>query len=205
MNRLGRAVLLPPVIAVSLFVAGCGVSSGDGAAPKDTSSNTSNPSDAGDDTTTTEAEPEDTTTTEPADRTEADQAVIDMTVQTYMDLGLNEEDATCLAEGILDSMNSGGDPTNTSDVMDIVNECDIPISELAKIGENAGGDMESGMKFGLETSLKNAGLTEEQASCVADAYVEEFGTDIAASQDASQMAPILEGCDVNPSDFSLGG
>ena len=168
---------------LALFLSACGVDGGEQATTA---------SDGGSSVTSTTAAPS-------RDLTEQEQAAIDITVETYMDLGMSEKDATCLAEGIV---GTGGGFDN-GDIMDVVNECDITMETLQDLGSIAGGSMEDGMKLGLKTSLENAGLAEKDASCVADAYVDEFGTDVTAAQDPDKLAPLLKGCDVSPSELTF--
>lgn len=182
----------------TLLVAGCGVSGGDDAqAFEPTSATTSTPG--------TDAGPDRTTTTEAGkERSAEDQQMIDITKKTYMDLGMDEQDAECLAEGMVDTMNRGDDASDTGNIMDIVNECDISMDKLMDIGKGAGGSITEGMKLGLSTSLENAGLSEEQATCVADAYIAEYGADASAAQDPEKLQPLMEQCDVDPGDFKPG-
>jgi hypothetical protein len=51
--------------------------------------------------------------------------------------------------------------------------------------------------------MKAAGLTDEQADCVAAAYVEEFGTDPSMAGDFTALSSFLQQCGVDPG--SLGG
>jgi CRISPR/Cas system type I-B associated protein Csh2 (Cas7 group RAMP superfamily) len=193
-----RARLALPLSAVALsvlLVAGCGVSEGDESSQ--TTATTEAPA-------TTEAEDTTTTTTAPEDDSdddgelsEEDQAAIEAMVEVYTGFGFTEEEATCLAEGVADLTGEdidSFDPTDTASIMDLINECDIPISKLNELGANTDGSMEGGFKLGLQSSLEQQGLTEEQAQCVADGYVEQFGTDVSASQDPQKMVPLFESC-----------
>ena len=158
----------------ALVLAGCGVEAGDLST-----------------STTTTAAPAD-------DLSPSEQAAADRVARIYEDLGMDPEDADCLAKAIAGA-DGAIDPTDTSALMDIVNQCDIPISELNELGQDEGLDsMEDGIKFGLEATLKDAGLTEEQAACVADGFVEQFGTDVTSSQDPDTMRQFFEDCGVDP-------
>lgn len=173
-----------------LLLAACGVSEGDDAAPSSTSSSTT-------DDTTTSAPADD----EPADdpeRSPSEEEAIDSMADVYTELGLNEDQARCMAEGLFDVMGEGSmaipDETAT---MDLINECDISISELLELGGQTDGTLEGGFVFGLKTSLENQGLSEDEAQCVAEAYLEEYGPDPSAGQDPAALAPLFEACGVS--------
>lgn len=55
----------------------------------------------------------------------------------------------------------------------------------------------------LAMGFESAGLTEEQANCVADGYIEEFGTDAGSATDYTAMLDLFTACDVDLMD--LGG
>ena len=170
--RTRRALAVFGSVGVAFLLLSCGVDAGDAATSSSISAS--------------------------EDLSPAKQAMVERATKLYVDLGLDPDDAECLARGIVEY---GGtlDPTDSGQMMDIVNECDIPISELNQLGKDQGlTSMEDGVKFGLEASLKDLGLTDEEASCVADAFVEEYGTDVSAGQDLDKMRPIFEGCDVDP-------
>jgi hypothetical protein len=138
-----------------------------------------------------------TTTAPEQSLSPAENAMVDQAAKVYEDLGLKPDDAECLARGIV---GKGGafDPTDTSSMMDVINQCDISVSELNNLSADKGLDsMEDGLRFGLEASLKNAGLTDKQAKCVADALIDKYGTDVSSFQDPNAMRPLLEGCDVD--------
>ncbi|QXC62156.1 hypothetical protein KSP35_04925 [Aquihabitans sp. G128] len=66
--------------------------------------------------------------------------------------------------------------------------------------------MEETFKTQLESGFKAAGLTDEQAKCLADSYVKEFGTDVGSSSDYTKMLDLFTSCGVSPSDLGgLGG
>jgi hypothetical protein len=190
-----RLALTFSALSVSaLLIAGCGVSEGDDSAANDTTTTEAE----AEETTTTEAETDDTSTTVPDEElSEESQAAVDAMVEVYTGFGFTEEEATCLAEGVADIAGDdfeNFDPSDTTSIMDVINECDIPISKLNNLGANTDGTMEGGFKLGLQSSLEQQGLTPEQAQCVADGYVEQFGTDVSASQDAEKMVPLFESC-----------
>ena len=197
MRRI-RPLVLATVALLALGTAACGVEAGDAASDITT---TSTAATAGGTTgglsTPSTTEDKDTTTTAPSkERSPEDQAVVDQMATAYEELGLSPEESDCLASGVFDIIDGGGDAMDTSAIMDVVNDCDIPMSKLSQIGSGTDGTFEAGFKKGIIISLKQAGLTEEQASCVADAYVEKFGTDMTASRNANQMRPLLRGCGV---------
>jgi len=55
----------------------------------------------------------------------------------------------------------------------------------------------------LEQGFKTAGLTDAQAKCLADGYLEKYGTDVGSSSDTTKMLSLFTECGVTPSD--LGG
>lgn len=184
------ALVLAPV---ALVVAACGVDSGDQATETTAKA------------TTTAAE---SSTTEPDSTkpslSDADQEMVDIVVDTYVELGFTEEEATCLAEGLVGTMSDPTDTTDMNGIMDVVNDCDIDPARLGEIGEGlGGGSMEDGMKAGMEASFRNMGLTDDEASCLADAYIDEYGTDVGPAQDSDKLLPLLDACGLQPSD--LGG
>ena len=186
-----RLLALLGVLAVALVLSSCGVEAGDAA----TSSSTSEGAGAAV-----------TTTTEAPDRTPSQQAAFDTVKEIYTKLGFTDAEAECLAGGMTDAMGSSGDPTDISAIMDVVNQCDIPMSRFSDIQENLGGGSTSDMfKASLETGFSAMGMTDEQASCVAAAYLDSFGTSPAPGQDPDQMAPIFEQCKVDPSTLKPGG
>ncbi len=181
MTRTHRALAALATAAIALLASSCGVDDGDLA--RDTGRST---------------EGSTTTTTPDDDLSPMEQAMVDQAAKVYEDLGMDPDDAECLARGIVGGVDSF-DPTDARAMMDIVNECDISIGELNELGADNGlNSMEDGIRLGLETSLKGAGLTDAQASCVADAVIEEYGSDPSALQDPAAMRPMLEDCDVDP-------
>ena len=55
----------------------------------------------------------------------------------------------------------------------------------------------------LAIEFEAVGLTNKQATCLADAYVERFGTDISNANDVTELLDLLKGCKISISD--LGG
>ena len=89
-------------------------------------------------------------------------------------------------------------------VMDLINECDIPLSRMMEIGEGSGAtSFEDGARIGMIASLESQGLDTERAECVADAYLEEVGgaTPEELQLDYDRIADFFEQCDVSPEDF----
>jgi len=64
---------------------------------------------------------------------------------------------------------------------------------------------EEALKDQIALGFESAGLTPEQADCLADAYVDEYGTDTSAAGDFDAIFDILAGCDVSPTDLAGGG
>jgi hypothetical protein len=192
MLSVRRALVPIAFAALALIAAGCGVEAGDEA-----SSSGGGKSSGGGTASTT------VPSTDQEDLSPQEQQARDSMVDTYQSMGLEEQDAECLADGMMGIIGEGSSATEAPDVMDIINECDISMDTLSKLGQDAGGDgtLEDGMRYGLESSFKNQGLSEEQASCLADAFIEEFGTDSTAMNDIEQLRPLMEGCDVSITDF----
>ena len=86
---------------------------------------------------------------------------------------------------------SYGDLTSNADVLDLLEGCNLTAGDLAEIGAGLG-TPEEAVKMGIATSMKNIGLSDEQANCVADAYVKKYGTDIAPSQNASTVSDLFD-------------
>ena len=53
----------------------------------------------------------------------------------------------------------------------------------------------------LIVSFEAGGLTGKQASCLADAYLKRFGTDVRSAGDRSVVLDLLSSCDISPTDF----
>lgn len=64
---------------------------------------------------------------------------------------------------------------------------------------------EEALKEQIALGFESAGLTPEQADCLAEAYVDEYGTDTSAAGDFDAIFEILAGCDVSPTDLAGGG
>lgn len=174
---------LAATVAV-LLLAACGVSDGDDAA-----------SVAPEPTSTTAAADDEAPEEEPS---AFDEEAVDSMVDVYTDLGLDEDQARCLAEGLVDAMGEESfDIADQTATMDLINECDISMSELLELGGQTDGTLEGGFVLGLKTSLENQGLSEDEAQCVAEAYLDEYGTDPTAGQDPAALAPLFEACGVS--------
>lgn len=184
------------LIAFAGLAAGCGVDAGDSASPSTTGS-------SGSSGTSATTAPDGTDT---EDLSPMEQEALDRVKDLYVDMGMDPDDADCLARGLIAGGATEGtfDPSDTGAVMDIINECDISIGELNDLGSDSGiTSMEDGLKFGLESSLEASGLTEEEAACVASDFVDQYGSDMTVMQDQEKVSALLEGCDVDPS--KLGG
>ncbi len=183
--RTARHLLATAVIAaLALAVAGCGVDAGDAATG--TGSGTA-------------------TTAPPSDLTPQQQQMVDTISKTYQDLGFTEEEADCLAEGMAGTMGDPTSPAEVGDIMDVINQCDIPISRFMEIQDDmGGGSPDDAMKESMKAGFENIGMTEEQADCVAGAFLDTYGADIASMQDPQKLQPLLEDCDVDPTDLRFG-
>ena len=185
-----------------LLLAACGVEVKDSQLAADTGPQTNESSTT---LATTTTAPETTTTTEPETTTTGPEGPVDPAleplIQTYEDLGLDPKDARCVAAAVTESY---GDLTSNADVLDLLEGCNLTAGDLAEIGSGFG-TPEEAIKKGIVTSMKNIGLDDEQANCVADAYVKKFGTDIAPSQDSTPINGLFEDCDVSASDVNPGG
>lgn len=199
MTRHRRALAILAAAGVALVLSSCGVESGDQGPVSGVSFDTTAPSST---PSTTEGK---TTTTDPK-LTDQQQEVVDAITKTYVDLGFTEEEASCLAEGMMAAGEGGSTTTDMNAIMDIVNQCDIPMSRFTDIQQNLGGGSTSEVfEKSLATGFQNMGLTDQQAECVAKAYVDEFGTDTSSSSDPGAMQQLFEQCDVNLSDIDPGG
>ena len=182
MHRARRLVATTTMVALTLIGAGCGVEAGHQA------------------TTTTTI----TTTTAPKKtRGPGAQATIDQLTTTYRNLGFSGKDSKCLAEGLYDQFGSGANPMDQSALMDVVNQCNVDTSKILKT--LGGGSPEDVMRRSLIVGFKSTGMTEKQASCMADAFVEQFGTDMSAATDAGKLQGLMQKCDVDPSKLRPGG
>lgn len=168
---------------LALAAAGCGVDPGDAAT--DTGSGTA-------------------TTSPSTDLTPQQQQMVDTISKTYQDLGFTEEEADCLAEGMAGAMGDPTAPAEVGDIMDVINQCDIPMSRFSEIQGNMGGSTDDAMKESMKAGFENIGMTEEQADCVAGEFLDTYGADIASMQDPEKLQPLLEDCDVDPTDLRFG-
>jgi len=197
MNRSLSPLLL--VAALTLTIASCGVDGGDdatGLAGDATTTSTTS--------TTTSTAPEGSEPDAPApdvpmpDVPIPDDAIKSL-AEVYVEFGFTEDEATCLAEQLAGMGGGSVDPSDTGAMMDVMSQCDIPLSRLTEItGELGDGSAEDTMRASLAAGLRASGLTDEQASCVADAFVAEFGADASSAGDPSVLTDLFAGCDVDP-------
>lgn len=185
--------LLAPVLALSA----CGVdagSEGDALVAESSVDETTSTTaaDAGEDPA--EETPDDTV---PEGADEAVQTLIDL----YTEMGFEPDEAECLAQEI--ASDPSLDPHDTSALMDIMNQCDIPMSRLMDIGGEMGDDPEAVMQQSLAAGFRAAGLTDEQADCAAAAFVDEFGTDPSSAGDPTVLQSLFAQCGVDPN--QIGG
>lgn len=117
-------------------------------------------------------------------------------VDVYVDLGLEPDDARCVAEGVGERY---GEIEDVQDVADVMGDCGLDYSDLAAIGESIGASgPEEGFREGLAIGLEPLGMDEEQIECFADAYVDEHGMDLGPSQDPVALQRLFAECDINP-------
>ena len=195
-DRLARHRAIPVALALlaAATLGACGVSSGEAAG-----------GDGGDSsrTSTTEAPSEGETGRE---LTTEEQEAADALVGLYQDFGFSEDQARCVAEGLIGTYGIDSVPDDpTAAATDLFNECDITASDLGGIEDSMGGDsVDDTLRSGLVAAFEAQGLTTAQAECVADGYVEEFGTDVSSMGDPSALEGVFASCDVEASDL-LGG
>jgi hypothetical protein len=182
---LPRPFVLILVAVVALAAPGCGVRAGDDASTTST----------GPDAVADQGDADDQSDAEDPENP-LDQATIDRMREVYTDLGFTDEEADCLAQAMGGLLDEGAafEPDDTTALMDVLNTCDISMSRMMELGEGTDGTLEGGFKAGIAASLRAQGLTADQATCVADAYVERYGTDPTLGADPDAMAPLLEDC-----------
>lgn len=189
-HRRPRTLAAVALAALALaLLAGCGVDGGDSADPAPTTSAA-----AADGTTSEPAEP-----TEPdAPLPPIDEGLRDQLIQTYVSLGFTEDEARCVADAVIaDDGSIAADPMVGG--MDIINECGISASRLMELNETmGGGSVEEAFRRSFAEGLVTSGLDRADAECVADAYLDAFGTDPGPSADPGRMGPLLEGCGLTP-------
>lgn len=200
MARAPRPLAAPLLALALLLVAGCGVEGGDRASRG-----------GGSATTTTRSgpagapEPSGPTPDEPD--TSIPDVALDQLTEVYTNMGFDEDEAACLAEQIAGSGSYA--PESLSDptvMMDLINECDISMSRLTDVTEGLAGDSgdpEDAFKNSLALGFQGAGLTEEQADCVAQGFVDEHGMDPSQAADPMALLSLFTQCDVDPN--QLGG
>ena len=149
---LGAALFM-----VAMLTAGCGVSGGDEVSSGDATtttegdSSTTTTGDDGDETATsrgddggesTTTEGDDTTTTSGFDvGGDVDAQVMDALIQAFTQMGLDETQARCLADGYVEAglvdPNNGGD-IDMSAIFDLFGQCGISMTDLAELGGEMG-------------------------------------------------------------------
>lgn len=185
MTPLRRTAAIAASLLLALALASCGVDAGDAAAGTGSGGQTA--------------------TTAP-DLTPQQEQMVDTISKTYQDLGFTEKEADCLAKGMAGAMGDPNDPAAMGDVMDVINQCDIPVSRFSEIQGNMGvGNTEDAMKKSMMTGLENIGMTEKEADCVAGKFLDTYGADLESMQDPAKLQPLLEDCGVDPSGLHLGG
>lgn len=191
MLRTRRPLAILGSAAVALLLVSCGVDAGEGAAQTPAS------------TTAPKSESGSPTTTEPSpsgELTPEQQELADTMAEAYRGLGFTDEEATCLSEGIAGTLSPGSDTPDITGMMDVLNECDIPMDRLMDIqGDMGDGTPEGALKESLMAGFTANGMTDEEAECVADAFIDEYGIDTQAMLDSEKMIPLAEGCGVDTS------
>ncbi|MEZ5178348.1 MAG: hypothetical protein R2746_08695 [Acidimicrobiales bacterium] len=144
MNAARRTPIVLAVLAlVALFAAGCGVKAADGdgggsGGGTETTAPASTTTEPSDSTTETTEDAPDTTEDTP-DTTAPDFGDFgkDQLIKLYTDMGLSEEQATCLVNAIFDSTTSGSfDPNDQSAIFDYLATCEIDITDFGGTGGN---------------------------------------------------------------------
>lgn len=198
MFRTRRPLAILGSAAVALLLVSCGVDAGDSAATG-TSSSGSTSSDRTTTTTGKGSEPD-------KELTPLQQQMADSMAEAYKGLGFTDEEAACLSEGIAGSMEAGDQSPDITGMMDVINQCDIPMDRLMDIqGDMGDGTPEGALKESFAAGLKAQGMSEEDATCVADAFVDEYGVDPEAMMDPSKLGPIADQCGVDVTKIRPGG
>jgi hypothetical protein len=163
-----RTVLCTLLAVVALFVAACGVTTGDEVSSGDDAPVTSAPrgdtggegaedtdTTTGDDTTdTTEGDdPSDTTGSDSSDTTDTtegdtpdtggfemgDEVMRDALIQGFTSAGFTTEQATCLADGYIElGITDEGASPDVMQLMDLFTECGVSLDDLGDIGASLG-------------------------------------------------------------------
>jgi len=190
MLRTRRPLTLLGSAAVALLLVSCGVKAGDGATTP-----------AGSDPTAT------TAPSAPKDLTPQQRQLADKMAEAYKGLGFTDKEATCLSEGLAGTIDpSAGTTPDVSGMMDILNQCDIPIDRLMDIQGNMGdGTPEGALKESLAAGFKANGMSQKDADCVASAFIDKYGVDVQAMSDPDKMLPLAEQCGVDLSKIRPGG
>ena len=193
-DRLARHRAVPAALALlaAATLGACGVSSGEAAG-----------GDAGEPTTTTTTEAQGSAPEAGGELTPEEQEAADALVGLYEDFGLSEDQARCVAEGLIGSFGTEGVPDDpTAAATDIFNDCDVTAADLGGVEDSLGGEsLDDSMRNSLVTAFEQGGLSPEQAECAADVYLEEFGVGGDSLTDPAVSERILEACGVDLADL----
>jgi hypothetical protein len=181
-----RAFAAVVAVGLAFSAAACGADGGDDeaatttTAAADTPEATTAPSTADETTTTVDGEADPM-----ADRRE-------QLYQQYLDRGLGEEDASCMADAVVTASEAAvdGEEFDPSEPFEI---CGVSPESMG--GE---GTAEDGFRSSAIDNLVPLGYTEEQALCFADEYLERYGMDPSAASDTEAVAGIISGCGGDP-------
>ncbi|MCU1369869.1 MAG: hypothetical protein JWO77_1063 [Ilumatobacteraceae bacterium] len=186
-TRRPLAILGSAAAAVALVLVSCGVEAGDSAATTPSTATTA--------------------TTAPAkDLTPEQQQLADTMTEAYTGLGFTDEEATCLSQGIAGTLGPGAATPDLTAMMDVLNQCDIPMDRLMDIqGDMGDGTPEGAMRESLAAGFKANGMTQEEADCVAGAFIDEYGVDVNAMMDPDKMVPLADQCGVDVASIRPGG
>lgn len=198
--RWDHRLLVVLAALVTLALASCGVAPG-AAAPDGPEGSTATTRPAGDDDTATS-----TTTDGRPERSAQEEVAIGTVAGYYEELGLDPEDARCLADSLFDLQGSGTVPSDPSELMELFTTCGISLEDLTALNEELTEGGADPLTGAITKALGSLGLDDEQAACVADRYAEEYGpTDLSAMADQSVLAGFLEDCGIDPSEIQPGG
>lgn len=209
MHRARRSAghLITLVALATLAVTSCGVEPG-ASAPDGVAGSTAT-SAPGDDRTTTSSDDDPVARTDPSpsgktttttevdsERSAVEQEMVDGVAQTYEDLGLPPEGARCLADAIVDAQTSG-EVVDQLDAMGYFTDCGLAMEDILAMAETLGDSPEDALRTSMITGMVNAGMGDEDAACVADTYLEEYGaTDMTSFQDLAVQVELYQACDV---------
>lgn len=182
-----RTLTISGLAAAALLLGACGVEGGDASPAATTAPATDGPS----------SDRSTTTTAPDAPLSPREQQARDTLVETYTDMGFKPDEAECMADALTETLTEG-EALDPNDAMSLFNDCDIPASRMGEVmDELGGGSLSDTMRNALVTSLTNGGLSKEQATCVADAYIDEYGTDATSIQDPKVIEELFTTCKVD--------